>query len=132
MNKITLLILLCTLMTVLSCHRQTREEQCLEMVKHEKRRLPRNVTKGVVLDSIRFDTRTQTLVYYHTMSDTVYTDEMIDYGRDRLEEDLQQEIVNSVALKRLKDEGISFKYIYIGSETKRVRLEYEFRNKDLN
>ena len=132
MNKIVVFIVAFTLMSVVSCHRQTREEQCLEMVKHEKRRLPRNVTKGVVLDSIRFDTRSQTLVYYHTMSDSIYTDEMIDYGRDRLEQDLQQEIVNSVALKRLKDEGISFKYVYIGSDTKRVRLEYDFRNKDLS
>ncbi len=101
------------------------------MVKHEKRRLPRNVTKGIILDSILYETKSQTLVYYHTMSDSVYTDEMIDYGKAELQRGIQQDIVNSVSLKRLKDEGISFRYVYMGSDTKRVRLELDFKNENL-
>ncbi len=114
-----------------SCHRTTHEEQCLEMVKHEKRRLPRNVTKGIILDSIRYETNSQTLVYYHTMSDSVYTDEMIDYGKSQLQSNIQQDIVNSVSLKRLKDEGISFRYVYMGINPKRVRMQLEFKNENL-
>ncbi len=115
----------------LSCHRTTREEQCLEMVKHEKRRLPRNVTKGITLDSIRYETKSQTLVYYHTMSDSVYTDEMISYGKPQLQHNIQQDIINSVSLKRLKEEGVSFRYVYMGTDMKRVRLELEFKNENL-
>lgn len=115
----------------LSCHRTTREEQCLEMVKHEKRRLPRNVTKGITLDSMRYETKSQTLVYYHTMSDSVYTDEMISYGKPQLQHNIRQDIINSVSLKRLKEEGVSFRYVYMGTDVKRVRLELEFKNENL-
>lgn len=126
--QIAVIVVMCMLA---SCHRATREEQCLEMVKHEKRRLPRNVTKGVILDSMKYDANTNTIVYYHTMSDSVYTDEMISRGRAQLQQNLQLDIINSVSLKRLKDEGVSFKYVYMGSDVKRVRLQLEFRNEDL-
>jgi hypothetical protein len=131
MNRIVVLLAVVVAAACMSCHRATREEQCLEMVKHEKRRLPRNVTKGIILDSILYETKSQTLVYYHTMSDSVYTDEMIDYGKAELQRGIQQDIVNSVSLKRLKDEGISFRYVYMGSDTKRVRLELDFKNENL-
>lgn len=131
MIRMFLFVMVCLVLMTTSCHRATREEQCLEMVRHEKRRLPRNVARGLVLDSIRYDTKTSFLVYYHTMNDSVYTDEMIDYGRDQLQQNLQQDIINSVALKRLKDEGISFKYVYKGSKDGRTRLELEFKNSNL-
>ncbi len=131
MMKNLIFILLGLLILETSCHRTTREEQCEEMVKREKRRLPRRITTGVTLDSIVYQKSRQTLVYYHTMSDSIYTDEMIDYGKERLQEDIQREIVNSVALKRLKDEGISFRYVYHGDETPGVRLEMLFKNDEL-
>ena len=52
------------------CHRVSIEEQCAEMVRKEWRRMPRNITQGVVLDSLHYDRRTNTLVYYHTINDT--------------------------------------------------------------
>ena len=61
----------------------------------------------------------------------MYTDEMISRGRAQLQQNLQLDIINSVSLKRLKDEGVSFKYVYMGSDVKRVRLQLEFRNEDL-
>ena len=123
------LVLITVLLSVcLSCKRSSREEQCEEMVKREKRRLPRNVAAGVTLDSILYDKRSQTLLYYYTMSDSIYSDEMVAQGKSRLQDELQREIINSVSLKRLKDEGISFKYIYLGSETKRKRMEMFFES----
>ena len=80
---------------------------------------------------MKYDANTNTIVYYHTMSDSVYTDEMISRGRAQLQQNLQLDIINSVSLKRLKDEGVSFKYVYMGSDVKRVRLQLEFRNEDL-
>ena len=80
---------------------------------------------------MKYDAKTNTLVYYHTMSDSMYTDEMISRGRAQLQQNLQLDIINSVSLKRLKDEGVSFKYVYMGSDVKQVRLQLEFRNEDL-
>lgn len=133
MKKIGVYLMLMAILLpmCLSCKRSSREEQCEEMVKREKRRLPRNVAAGVTLDSILYDKRSQTLLYYYTMSDSLYSDEMVAQGKSRLQDELQREIINSVALKRLKDEGISFKYIYLGSETKRHRMEMLFKNKEL-
>ena len=130
MHRMMILSLVGICLVLGACHRKTREEQCVEMVRHEKRRLPRNVTRGVVLDSIKYDVKTNTIVYYHTMSDSVYTDEMIEYGKAQLQQNLQQDIINSVSLKQLKDEGVSFRYVYTGDDS-RVRLKLDFQNTNL-
>lgn len=119
------------LLLICSCHRITREEQCVEMIKHEKRRLPRNVTKGLVLDSLVYDTKSQTIVYFHTLNDSIYSDEMLEFGKNKLQLQLREEIINSVSLKRLKEEGISFKYIYLGTTNGAKRLEMLFENHNL-
>ncbi len=101
------------------------------MVKKEWRRMPRNITMGVVLDSLHYEERSNTLVYYHTMDDTLYTEEMIRLGKHQLHEQLLLEISNSVALKRLKDEGVSFRYVYMASSTGKECLSLDFNNEDL-
>ncbi len=50
--------------------------------------MPRNITRGVVLDSLHYDRRTNTLVYYHTMDDALYTAEAIRYGKKQLRADM--------------------------------------------
>lgn len=130
MKNILPIVLLVSLMLP-SCHRATLEEQCAEMVKRERRRMPRNITQGVVLDSLHYDRRHHTLVYYHTMDDSLYTPEAIDYGKKQLHEQLQADISNSVALKRLKDEGLSFRYVYLALSDGRVCLSLQFANEDL-
>ncbi|MBP5731088.1 MAG: hypothetical protein J6W50_00030 [Bacteroidaceae bacterium] len=125
LNVAIVLLLLC------SCHRATLKEQCAEMVKKEWRRMPRNITMGVVLDSLHYEERSNTLVYYHTMDDTLYTEEMIRLGKHQLHEQLLLEISNSVALKRLKDEGVSFRYVYMASSTGKECLSLDFNNEDL-
>lgn len=112
-----------------SCHRSTLDEQCADMVKREKRRLPRNVAQGVVLDSLRYDRKSRTLVYYYTMSDSLYSDEAIAEGKDQMQRNMLEEISNSIAARRLKDEGVSFKYVYLG-DSKQERFSLMFNNKD--
>ena len=114
-----------------SCHRATLEEQCAEMVRKEWRRMPRNITTGVVLDSMKFHAPSRTLVYYYTMDDSLYTEEMIRLGKNQLRGQLLMEISNSVALKRLKDEGMSFRYIYMAGSTGKECLSLDFNNEDL-
>ena len=119
------------LLTVAACHRASIEEQCAEMVRKEWRRMPRNITRGVVLDSLHYDRRTNTLVYYHTMDDALYTAEAIRYGKKQLREQLLMDISNSVALKRLKDEGLSFRYVYLALSDGKECLSMQFENDEL-
>jgi hypothetical protein len=119
------------LLTVATCHRASIEEQCAEMVRKEWRRMPRNITRGVVLDSLHYDRRTNTLVYYHTMDDALYTAEAIRYGKKQLREQLLMDISNSVALKRLKDEGLSFRYVYLALSDGKECLSMQFENDEL-
>lgn len=119
------------LLTVAACHRASIEEQCAEMVRKEWRRMPRNITRGVVLDSLHYDRRTNTLVYYHTMDDALYTAEAIRYGKKQLREQLLMDISNSVALKRLKDEGLSFRYVYLTLSDGKECLSMQFENDEL-
>ena len=93
--------------------------------------MPRNITRGVVLDSLHYDRRTNTLVYYHTMDDALYTSEAIRYGKKQLREQLLMDISNSVALKRLKDEGLSFRYVYLTLSDGKECLSMQFENDEL-
>ena len=124
-------MVICTMFLLPSCHRATLEEQCAEMVKKERRRLPRNVTMGVVLDSMKYDSQSHILVYYHTMNDSIYTPEMISLGKSQLHQQLLVEISNSVALKRLKDEGLSFRYVYLALSTGEECMSLQFNNEDI-
>ena len=93
--------------------------------------MPRTITRGVVLDSLHYDRRTNTLVYYHTMDDALYTAEAIRYGKKQLHEQLLMDISNSVALKRLKDEGLSFRYVYLALSDGKECLSMQFENDEL-
>ena len=93
--------------------------------------MPRNITTGVVLDSLNYDRRTNTLVYFHTMDDALYTAEAIRYGKHQLREQLLLDISNSVALKRLKDEGLSFRYVYLALSDGKECLSLQFNNDEL-
>jgi len=130
-KSLVVLVLLLSILLLPSCHRSSLDEQCADMVKREKRRLPRNVAIGVVLDSLKYEMSSRTLVYYYTMSDSVYSDEVIAQGKIQMERDLQMEISNSVAMRRLNEEGVSFKYVYLG-DYQQERLTLVFNNKDLH
>ena len=117
--------------SMMSCHRSTVDEQCAEMIKREKRRLPRNIARGVVLDSMKYETHKKTVVFYYTLCDSLFSDESIAQGRSQMESQLLDEIANSVALRRLKDNGVSFKYVYLG-DAKQERLVLNFENKYLH
>lgn len=101
------------------------------MVRHEKRRLPRNVGQGLVLDSMHYDTRDNSLIYYHTMDDSLYSVQAIEANKNNVQGQLQTEINNSVSLKRLKDEGLSFCYVYKSRWDGRELMRLTFRNEDM-
>lgn len=130
MKKLTFILILSVLLLP-SCHRATIAEQCAEMVKHEKRRLPRNVAQGLVLDSMHYDARTNTLAYYHTIDDSLYSVSALEASRSDMQQQLQTDISNSVGLKRLKDEGVSFCYIYKSKWGGRQLMRLMFRNEDI-
>lgn len=117
--------------TLSGCERESLQQQCANMVKHEKRRMPRNVAQGLVLDSMKYSIADNTITYYHTMSDSLYSDEAISRGRNQLQLQLTQDISNSVGLRRLKEEGVSFKYVYTSDRSKKVRFTLHISNKDL-
>lgn len=130
MKKVVLFFAV-TVLLLPSCHRATISEQCAEMVKHEKRRLPRNAAQGLVLDSMIYDARTNTLAYYHTIDDSLYSIEALEANRTTMQQQLQTDISNSVGLKRLKDEGVSFCYIYKSKYGGRQLMKLTFRNEDI-
>ncbi len=127
--KTRLVLLALMAMLLASCDRVSREDQCAEMIRREQRRLPRNVANGLVLDSMRYSRASLTITYYHTMCDTLYTPDIVQKARGDLYQQLQQEIINSVSLKRLKDEGISFRYVYLAQSDGSTMLEMTFENK---
>lgn len=124
-------ILAVVLAVLCACERESLQQQCVNMVKREKRRLPRNVAQGLVLDSMKYSIKYNAITYYHTMSDSLYSDEAISQGRNQLQTQLIQDISNSVGLRRLKEEGVSFKYVYTSDHSSKVRFTLYISNKDL-
>lgn len=129
--KKTILFSILAAFLLTACHRASISEQCAEMTKHEKRRLPRNVAVGLVLDSMLYDAPSNTLAYYHTIDDSLYSVSALQANKSAMQQQLQTDISNSVGLKRLKDEGVSFSYIYKSKWGGRQLMKLTFRNEDI-
>ncbi len=113
------------------CKNKSYDEQCqIEAMKQTSRICPMQVAEGVTLDSIVFNRADRSLRYYYLMEDTLYTDSAIQENRDKFREELLKQVNRSLDLKKAKEHGITFRYIYKANSDKHVALEESFTKED--
>ncbi|MBQ8099059.1 MAG: hypothetical protein IJ244_06000 [Bacteroidaceae bacterium] len=130
--KSSFLTLLLMVLTLAGCKKQLSfDERC----EKEARMLnlkycPRQVSDCVMSDSIAYLPSEKALCYYYTFSDELDDTEAIRQGEPEFRNALKAEIISSIELKKYKDHGVTFKYIYFSSSSHEVLLEEIFTKKD--
>lgn len=131
MHKSVIFIFI-SLLLLSGCRKQLSfDQKCLLEAQEQTRKLcPRTITTGITLDSIGYSVKQHALCYYYTMSQDFDNQEAINKGKAKFREALKNQIINSLDLKKFKDRGIIFRYIYISKTSKKKLLEEVYTKKD--
>ena len=70
------------------------------------------------------------MIYYYTMSDEYDNPSTIAAGKDKFNDALRNQIINSIELKKYKENGVGFRYIYFSKSTHYVLLDLHYTPKD--
>lgn len=118
-------------LTLLSSCQRSFDEKCqLEALKETQTKCPREITPGITCDSIHYDTTIRSMIYYYTMSDEYDNPSTIAAGKDKFNDALRNQIINSIELKKYKENGVDFRYVYFSKSTHNVLLDLHYTPKD--
>lgn len=110
------------------------DERCQREAKEYTRKFcPRKMESFTTLDSTTYDIKSRTYYYWYTLSGKFDTPEAISsfqQEHERLRTAMQKSLINSVELKKCKEEGINFTYVYRSASTGYKILELRFTKKD--
>ena len=114
------------------CNKQADfDDRCVKEAREQTLRLcPRKMAEGIILDSITYKKDGRVFEYCYTMNDSLYSQQLINQAKDKLREGLKKEILNSIELKKYKENDVVFRYVYMGKFTKKPVLEFVFAPKE--
>lgn len=127
-----LLSVLIALIFVSCTHRESYDERISrEMREYSQTQCPRRIDPYTILDSIVYRDSTKDLVHYYTVQDTLDNDEVYseDVCKD-FRDKLLNNIKNSVGMKRYKDHGVVFSYVYRSDKFNKIYLDIKFTKTD--
>ena len=127
------LFLLAVCLILTGCY-ESFDERCLREAKeHTEKFCPQQVEAGVILDSTTYDMGTRTFKYWYSLHDQLDTPEAhmtMKEVRGQFRTELLRSLINSVKLKKCKEEGINFVYTYHSSLSKKLVLQEKFTKDD--
>lgn len=117
-----------TAFALTACHQTSFDEQCAKEA-HEftEKQCPQPMGDGVVMDSMTYTTSLRCLNYYYTLSGNLDDAKLIKENEHMLREHLLNSIINSVELRRAKNEGIDFRYTYFSKSANKQLLSITIR-----
>ena len=132
MKKLLLIFAAALLLLPVGCKKQrsTKEAFKMEAEMITEKYCPRQIEEGIMFDSTTYSIEENALRYYYTMSAPYNNEEVIKSGRPKFREGLKAQIMSSIDLKKYKDEGVTFYYIYFSADTNKVLLEEVFTEND--
>ncbi len=114
-------VIFCALLLIFAACQESLEERCQrECVTYTKKHCPLRVAENIILDSMFLDKPTHTINYVYTVSGIIDDKGLIE--RNNPTENLRMEVKNSTHLKRYKEAGYSFSYIYYSAKNKGTQL----------
>ena len=131
MKKAILLIVISAAVSV-SCNKQRNfdEEAQLDAIHQTQKICPREVADGVRLDSIAYSVPTRTMNYYYTMHDQYDNPQALKSGEQKFRQAMLRQIIQSIDMKKAKDHGVTFQYIYRSKSTGKLLLKEVFTKEE--
>lgn len=109
MKKITFILAL--MATLAACQESLEERALREAQEYTRKFCPQRVDENSTLDSLTFDTASQTFTRYFTVAADSQSVERAHQMKDRIEDELITGIKNDTSIKPFKDGGFSFRFI---------------------
>ncbi len=119
------------LFAVLSCRQASFDDQCRQQAEeYTEKQCPMKISKGVVLDSMTYSKAMRCLTYHYTISGEIDDAKLVQGNINMFRKQLLSMITNSVKLKRAKDEGINFRYVYVSATSHKPLASITLRKED--
>lgn len=127
------LLLIGACLLLVGCY-ENFDERCLREAKeHTQKHCPQQIDEGILLDSTTYDIDTRTYHYWYTLHDELDTPEALakmQEVRGQFRTELLRSLINSIALKKCKEEGLNFVYTYHSAATGKPVLQEKFTKED--
>lgn len=133
MNKILAIACLGILVAFSACKRETKDEKFKrDFELFTQKDCPKLMDPCTRMDSVCYDIGSRTMTEYYTVMsdldvDSIYANEKV---MESFRETMLKGLKSSIQLKKYKDEGISFRYLYRSLSTGEVRLELIYTPED--
>ena len=121
------LILLLSIVTMNSCGQKSIDDQAEQEAEEFTRKFcPTPVVNYSRTDSVKFDRKSRTYIYYCSLVDKADNEELIGANREQLSHDLISTLKQSPGTKAYIEAGIKFKFVCrSGSNPKKILLVAE-------
>ncbi|MEG1728595.1 MAG: hypothetical protein RR280_03505 [Bacteroidaceae bacterium] len=107
------------------------DEQCVLLAKeHTLKICPQQIGKDIVMDSMVYTPATQTMAYYHTLSNELDNEQNIKRNLLRFRNGMVENIQSSVELRQMKEKKVNFCYAYRSKKTKKEIIKVLITPKD--
>lgn len=126
-------ILLAFSLLLFSCQENFDERCKREAEEYTRKFCPRKVEAFNTLDSTTYDIKNRTYYYWYTLSgefDTPQALIALRQARESLKASMLKSLINSVELKKCKEEGINFAYVYRSASFGKTVLVLRFTQED--
>lgn len=122
---------LVSMLVLSACHHTTLEDRAEQEAKEfTQRYCPTPVNNFQRTDSVNFDRKTHTFNYYYRLSGAADNPETIKKMRAKLRAALIDDLVDNTGSKTFKDQGYSFRYVFVSEKSKEVLFEEELTKAD--
>ncbi len=119
------------LLTLFSCRQSSFDDQCAEQAEEfTEKQCPKKISEGVVLDSMTYSKTLRCLSYHYTLCGKIDDAKLVQGNIGMFRNQLLSMITNSVELKRAKDEGMSFRYVYNSASSHKQLVSITLRKED--
>lgn len=116
---------------MVSCRQNSFDEQCTEQAADfTEKQCPKKISEGVVLDSMTYSKALRCITYHYTMSGKLDDAKLVQGNSNMIHDGLRSTIANSVELKRAKDAGVNFRYVYVSASTRKPLASITLTKKD--
>ena len=93
-----------------SCGESLEDKSAREVREYTKDKCPARVSEYLIIDSVTFEKSTHTVTYHYTFDGKADNAKLV--ASIDMREKIVSEVKNSTSLRKYKDEGYAFAYIY--------------------
>lgn len=120
------IIYYCLLILFVTSCQKSREQHIEEEAKDMTKMCPITIDEATTLDSMTYSKTDNTINYYYSLGGELDNFDKINPLKSKIVDKQLETIRNSVELRKYKEWGVSFKYVYHSMTTKRLLLSMKF------